>query len=259
MARILACIDNSPYANSVCDHAGWFASDPDIGVEVVHVAAVAGAGAADAGAAAWANPALRGDALIERAVRRLGEEGVGPITSALLEGVLVEVAAQRGAEVIVMGKRGDASAVDRLRLGSNVEGMIRATATPVCLTSKLFLPIRRGLVLLDADMDHRWAIDFAASEPRLADLPMDVVVMSSEGQAPEPKVEWARRALNTDGADVFTLKANGINDAVTQYMGSRAADLIVISRAVLTPDPQAGLGLIQAQGLWGARTPVLIC
>jgi nucleotide-binding universal stress UspA family protein len=252
VARILACIDASSYANSVCDHAGWFASDPDIGVEVLHVASPASAGVPLALATA-------GDALIDRAVRRLQEEGVGPISSAHLSGSLTAVATQRDAEVIVMGKRGDTTESERRRLGSNVDAMIRATETPVCLTSKLFLPIRRGLVLLDADMSHRGAIDFAVSEPRLADLPMDVVVMSSPGEDPEPKVEWARTALNSEGGDVFTLEANELNDAVTKYMESRAADLMVVSRAVITRDPEANLSRIEDRGLWGARTPVLIC
>jgi nucleotide-binding universal stress UspA family protein len=258
MARILACIDASTYANSVCDHAGWFASDPDIGVEVLHVSPPA---PDNSNTPESESQTLRiaGDALVARATRRLLEEGVRPVTWAHLDGGLVEIAPTRGAEVIVMGKRGDASETKRGNLGGHVDPMLRATITPVCLTSKLFFPIRRGLVLLDADMEHRAAIDFAASEPRLADLPMDVVVMSRAGEDPDPKVNWVRTDLNAGGGDVFTLQADQLNDAVAKYMESRAADLIVISRTVIRSDPAGSLNLIEDRGLWGARTPVLIC
>lgn len=254
MPHVLACIDRSSYCNSVCDHAGWFASDPDVGVEVLHVAPPCeqpDRRAADIFAA--------DDALIDRAVWRLREEGVGPITCARIRGSFVDVAAHRDATVIVMGKRGDGSDAERGRLGSNIDAMVRATDTPLCLTPKLYLPVRRGLVLLDPDMTHHAAIEFVATQPRLSDLPIDVVVMCRAGEDPAPKVELARARLNAEGGDVFSLQANGIDQAVALYMASRAADLIIVSRAVVAPDPKAGLQRIEDTGLWGTRTPVLIC
>jgi nucleotide-binding universal stress UspA family protein len=253
MARVLACIDGSSYTNSVCDHAGWFASDPEIGVEVLHVVEPRGEEHAPS-----ASP-TSGDPLVASAVRRLREEGVGPVTSAAVAGDFVGVAVGRGAMVIVMGKRGASGDTERRRLGSSVDAMVRATHTPICLTSKLFLPIHRGLLLLDADLSHRSAVEFALAEPRLADLPIDVVVMAGADEDPGAKVKWAQGALNTESADVFPLPAEGLDDAVTRYMESRAADLIVVSRTVIAPDPLARLGRIEDRGLWGARTPVLIC
>jgi nucleotide-binding universal stress UspA family protein len=255
MPHILACIDNSSYANSVCDHAGWFASDPDVGVEVLHV--VAESGHRD-------HPRVQdrfptGDPLVDRAVWRLREEGVGPVTCARTSGSFVEVATQRNATVIVMGKRGDGSAAERSRLGSSVDAMVRATDTPLCLTSKLYLPIRRAVVLLDAEMSHLTAIDFAATEPRLRGLPMDLVVAHRPDTDPNPKVELARARLNAQDGDVFALQADGLDHAVTQYMASRAVDLVIVSRTVVGPDPEAGLRRIEETGLWGTRTPVLIC
>ncbi|CAN5843065.1 hypothetical protein BH11PSE1_BH11PSE1_06330 [soil metagenome] len=252
MNQVLACIDNSTYCNSVCDHAGWFASDPEVGVEVFHVVE-------DLQSAGPVSGAPSGDPLIERAVSRLLEEGVGPITSARVHGDFVEQASQRQANMIVMGKRGDQSQSERRTLGSSVDAMVRGCAKPICLASKYFLPIHRALVLLDADLEHRAALEFVVSEARLSSLSLDVLVVGVSGQDAEPKVEWARGRLKGMVAQVSTLVADGLDDAVTHYMQSGAADLVVISRAVVAPAPEAKLQLIEACGLWGARTPVLIC
>jgi nucleotide-binding universal stress UspA family protein len=251
MADVLACIDQSAYANGVCDHAGWFASDPDVGVEVLHVDETPKDGAPGGVAQV--------ERLVEQAVRRLREEGVGPVTSAMTSGSFVDVASRLKADVIVMGKRGERSAAARRGLGSSVEEMVRATTTPICLTSKVFLPIHRVLVLLDADMDHRAAVEFVASQPRLVALPADVVVVAGPGDEPDAKVEWARGILDARRPDVFSLRASGLDEAVTRYLDSRGADLIVVSRAVIAPGPEARLQAIGASSLWGGRTPVLVC
>lgn len=258
MADVLACIDSSAYANSVCDHAGWFASDPDVGVEVLHVAPPPGEAFEGPGPDGISGGVIEADPLVEAAVWRLREEGVGPITWARVIGGFVEVASRRAAALIVMGKRGEASAAERRRLGANVDAMVRATAAPICLAPKLFLPIHRALVLLDTDIGQRAAVELVAEHPRLEGLPVDVVVMAAEGSDPGPKLGLARQRLR-DSDDVFALPAQGLDEAVTQYMESRAADLIVVAREVVAPDPRAQLLRIEERGLWGARTPVLIC
>jgi nucleotide-binding universal stress UspA family protein len=197
--------------------------------------------------------------LISRAVRRLREEGVGPISSAQVPGAFVDVASGRGASVIVMGKRGDFGETGRRRLGSSVDPMVRRAPGPVCLTPRYFLPIHRAVVLLDADLNHRAALEFTLSDLRLAALPVDVVVVARRTEDAEPKATWARSVLGSRTAEIFPLVADGLDDAVADHMQSRGADIIVVSRAVIAPAPQARLEQIEERGVWGMRTPVLIC
>jgi hypothetical protein len=245
-ARVLACVDHSAYASSVCDHAGWFASHPDVGVEVLHV---------------FSSPAdaAQADALVDRAVWRLREEGVGPVTSSRVLGSFAEVATRHDAGLIVMGKRGDLSDGARRTLGANVDALVRRCAKPLCLAPKVFLPIHRALVLMDANLSRRAALEFATSDFRLSAMPMDVVVIAGPDEDASPKVEWARTMVATASAEVFSLASDGLDDAVVRYMRSRAADVVIISRAVVAADPEARLRRIEERGLWGTRTPVLIC
>jgi hypothetical protein len=145
------------------------------------------------------------------------------------------------------------------RLGSSVAPIIEVTNTPVCLTSKLFLPIRRGLVLLDADLSHQAALQFIRSQPRLDGLPLDVVVMARPTEDATSKLRWARETVNADQIEVFSVQSAGIDQAVAQYSGSRAADLIIVSRAVLASDPELSIQRIEDRGLWGSRTSILVC
>ena len=255
MRHVLACVDSSSYINSVCDHAAWFAGRSDATIEVLQVLR----GAAVDVPMSLATRTAASRALIEHSVGRLHDDGMSSVRSALLQGEFVEIAASRQADIIVMGKRGDASESRRRHLGSSVDAMIRGTRTPVCLTSKLFLPIRRGLILLDADLDHRAAVEFVASHASFAGLEMDMVVVCAPGVDPQPKLDWAKAALPTPIGDVFALEADRLDMAASQYIERRAVDLIVVSRAVIAPDPEARLSRIEERGVWGMRTPVVIC
>lgn len=176
-----------------------------------------------------------------------------------MAGEFPAAALSRTADLIGMGKRGVTSERDRRRLGSNVDRMIRATTSPICLTSKVFLPIVRAVVLLDADLSHRSAVELVATHAGLQKLEIDLIVAARDGEDPSPKLHWAREALAAQEADVFAMQADGPDEAATHYISQRGADLIIISRAVLAPDPQARLGRIEEGAIFGWRTPVLIC
>jgi hypothetical protein len=243
---VLACVDGSAYASSVCDHAGWFASDPEVGVDVVHAVEPASA-------------RVDGNVLVERALRRLQDEGVGPLTGRSIPGDLVEIIDESRSSIVVVGKRGVDSGSERTVLGSHVDAIVHRSRGPVCLAPKVFLPIQRALVLLDADLSHRAALDFVASDFRISKLPLDVAIVGASQRAADPKMEMARRQLSAASADVFPLISAGLDSAVIEYMQSRAADLIVLSRAVAAPNPQAELLRIENDGLWSTRAPILIC
>lgn len=248
MSDVLACIDRSVYSNSVCDHAAWFAGRLDATVRAVHV---------DDDRAAHAPP--RAKARLDHALDRLHGEGALDATAAEVRGEFASYVAAQDADLIVMGKRGEHSHDERAPLGSSVETVIRATARPVCLTSKIFLPIARALVLLDADMSHRRSVEFLAAHPGLSDLDIDLVVIQPPGQDASEKLRWARASLPSEDAEAFILEAVGLDEATAQYIERAAVDLVIVSRAVLLHDVQAQLQQIEARGVWGIRTPVLVC
>lgn len=247
MNEVLACVDASSYARSVCDHAAWFAGRLGCPTRVLH--AVEDMTTNDASA----------QAIIRSALEVLVDEGVEDCRGQVFRTSLSDAVSRLGPEMVVMGKRGTDSDGDRGALGSHVAAMLNAVAVPVCLASQVFLPIRRALAVLDADMDHSRAVEFVSSHPGLRDIETDVIVATAPGQNADPKIDWARDALEATDADVFGVEAVTLLSAIENYTQSRQCDLVIVSRDVLSADTSGELARLEAKGVWSWRTPVLIC
>lgn len=248
MIDILACIDGSSFTESVCDHAAWLAGRTGGSVRILHAVS-------EGVPSTFGGP----DALTRHALQRLQNEGVASVVAQQANGGLVESVLASRADIIVMGKRGLTAETDRRTLGRHVDPIVRLTSAPVCLTPKLFMPIHRALIVLDADVTHRTAVEFVASQPDLSDIDCDLIVVARPGQNADEKVAWARDVLSAISVEVIPIAARGLDDAVARYMESRRTDVVVISRQVLLPDPQAQLDRTERGGLWSWRTPVLVC
>lgn len=142
MTALLACIDGSSYGPSVCDHVAWLADATDAQIRVLHVA--------DPGEPISGELARRWLGEVQDRLHDLGRRAEGLLKS----GAFGETAEAQGADVIVLGKRGLRSEAERRSLGSNAAHLLLAGSTPMCLVSKFYLPVDRGLVLLDADLAH---------------------------------------------------------------------------------------------------------
>ncbi len=247
--RILACVDASPYAKSVCDYAGWLAGAFDQDISLLHAIESAVDG----------SPADAEDILSD-AASILRNNGVKNFREISQRGEFADVAvALSGSHsVLVVGKRGAGDLCKRLSLGSSIQPILRQTERPVFLSPSLFLPISRALVLLDADITHRSATKFVRDHPWLTKLDTDVVVMT-DGNGGQDKLEWARSLLGETGVDIFPLSADGHHDALERYRQMHPIDLLVVSREVLLPDLTGPLGHVDAGSLWAWRAPVLIC
>lgn len=241
---ILACVDRSDYRDAVCDHAAWLAGPDDV-VDLLHVREPDEPGGPDA--------ARR---LLRDAGARLEHQGAPPHRLRLREGRFRDVVQveEQDAGALVLGKRGARAGDDRRTLGSNATERLARGTRPLCLVSQVYLPISRGLVLIDADPDHRRAVDHVAANPRLLDLELDILLMTPEGADGEPKLAWARERLGSRGADVFGWPHGSADEAAARYIAEHPVDLIVISREALFAD---GAGDVSARPLWSWRMPLL--
>lgn len=252
MSTVLACLDRSAYATSVCDHAAWLAGPLGASVEVLRVA-----------------EPQNGDGeavedILTTARERLEHHGVEAARILRSAGDFVEAVEGAGADadVIVLGKRGERTNGRRMTLGSRAEALLRQTTKSLCLVSQIYLPISRALVLIDSDPDHRRAVETVSRLPVLSDLDLDIILMGSADDEPAAaKLAWAREAVGACEANIFPLDAETPDEASAQYMEDHQVDLIVMSREMLL-DPKfsgpRGAGL-RRRALWGWRTPLFIC
>ena len=219
--RIIALVDASVYAKSVCDHAAWAAARTGLEVELLHVlgrreaperqdlsgAIALGARTAllqelaelDAQRARLAQ--TRGRAILDDARAILEAAGVA-VTTSLRRGDLVEAVAEREADAafVLIGKRGEAADFAKGHLGSNLERVVRAAKKPVFVASRAFRPIERMLIAYDGGASAMRAVDHVARSPLYAGLAVTLVTVGTPSAQVEKGLADARAMLAAAGS-----------------------------------------------------------
>lgn len=257
--KVLACIDASPYATSVCDFAAWSADRMTAPLAFLHVldatsGNVQGArnlsGAIGLGARedlmeqlatldeARARLAMeQGRELLAGALERARAAAPGleaatrPMETRQRHGELVEalLALEPETRMLVMGKRGSESAAEHGHLGRHLEQVIRAVSRPILVAQQSFAPPEQIMFAYDGSATARKGLEMLASSPLFRGIPCHLVYVGAE--TPE-----ARRAL-ADAAG--TLEASGFeapvalvpgnpDDALPRYQTEHGIDLLVM-------------------------------
>jgi nucleotide-binding universal stress UspA family protein len=200
--KIIALVDGSIYAASICDHAGWIAGRMGAPVELVHVlgprdnvdtrdhSGTLALGArtallnelAERDAQRARLVSQRGRAILDDARAILAQTGVTEITTRLRHGDIVEAVAELEGEaaMIVIGKRGEAADFAKGHLGSNLERIVRASHKPVFVAARGFRPIQNVLVAFDGGASARKAVAHIADSPLFRGLSVHVVTVGRE-------------------------------------------------------------------------------
>jgi len=224
--KIIALVDGSIYAQSVCEHAAWVAERTGWAVELLHILGRReGAERVDysGSIALGARTALleelaeldaqrarlvgqRGRAILDDARAILDRVGINEITTRLRHGDIVDtVAAQETeAEMILIGKRGEAADFAKGHLGSNLERIVRASKKPVFVASRGFRPIARVLVAYDGGASAMRAVEHVARTPLYRDLHVSVVTVGAATDATRQGLAGALAALTGAGISADT-------------------------------------------------------
>jgi nucleotide-binding universal stress UspA family protein len=224
--KIIALVDGSVYAQSVCELAGWAGARLEAGVEALHVLGRREGGAQDLSGSIrlGARTALlqelaeldaqraklvmhRGRAILEDAKAILTKAGIAEPSTRLRQGDLLEEIGT-GFDLIVVGKRGEAADFAKGHLGSNLERIVRGTKVPVLVAARAFAPMARVLLAYDGGPSAMRAVDHIAQSPLYKGLEVTVV---SVGEA-------AQVAAGLSDAQA-RLKAAGIAAAVRNVTG----------------------------------------
>lgn len=248
--KILALVDGSIYAESVCHHAAWAASRLNAGVDLLHVLGRREAPTGDLSGALrlGARTALleelaeldaqraklgqaRGRAILEDAKAILNADGVAPVTQRLRQGDLLEAVAEMEPDIraIIIGKRGEAADFAEGHVGSNMERIVRASRVAVLVASRAFRPIGKVLVAFDASRSAGVAIERMAASRVFRDLPVTLVHAGETGADLLSRMEAARDRLRAAGLAAETREVPGEPEAALQKLiEAEAFDLLVM-------------------------------
>jgi nucleotide-binding universal stress UspA family protein len=224
--KIVALVDGSLYSASVCDHAAWIAGRTGASVELIHVLGRREAsdthdhsGAIRLGARTALLEELaaldaqraklishRGRAILEDAQALLEKAGVTDVTTRLRHGDLVEAVAdvETDAQMILIGKRGEAADFAKGHLGSNLERIIRASHKPVFVASRAFKPISKVLVAYDGGPSAKKSVDHIARSPLLRGLVVTLVTVGAATPEVTKGLADASAMLKAEGIETDT-------------------------------------------------------
>ncbi|MBO0904028.1 universal stress protein [Jiella sonneratiae] len=251
MTKIVACIDGSLYAESVCDHAAWAAGRLGLAVDLVHalgrretasqpfdLSGTLDLGEREALLAELADldekkskvAARRGRLVLAQAAERLNRAGVA-VEQHLRHGDVADAvsAMETEARLVVIGKRGEAADFARGHLGSNLERVIRSTPLPVLVASRAFREIRRFMVAFDGGRSAMAIVERLAASPLLAETSCELFMAGEPSGEAGERLHLAERRLREAGYAASVRIAEGdADEVIARRVEAGGIDLIVM-------------------------------
>jgi nucleotide-binding universal stress UspA family protein len=252
MAKILACTDGSIYAESILDHAAWASARMGgASVRVLHVLDRAtaelpvdrsGALGVDASEELLRELAAvdeargkvslrRARVLLSAAEARLKAAGVADVTLTQRHGALVDtvVEFETEADLLVVGKRGEAANFAVGHLGANLERVLRASILPVLVASRAFKPITRFAIAYDGGPAAMKVVDYAARTASLDGLECELLTVATDAAAGRAMLEKPAKLLSDAGKAATAKVLQGEPEkAIAAYVAEAAIDLLVM-------------------------------
>ena len=209
--KLAAFVDGSVYSASVCDHAAWLANlNAPSRIMVTHMLGRRSrqsvpadlSGNLSLGARTdlltklsaadeeWAQLALaRGRAILEDVAARLAEKTDAAVETRLRHDDLADAVAEQDADVIVVGKRGEASGYAREHLGSNLERVLRGSDKPVLVANYEFSPIERCLIAYDGGTSIAKAVRYLSGTDASAYAGIAFHILKAGEDSPDARAE----------------------------------------------------------------------
>ncbi|MCP5267165.1 MAG: universal stress protein [Burkholderiaceae bacterium] len=280
--KVLACVDQSRFADCVADYAAWAAMRLGAPLEFLHVIdrhPEQGSGEDHSGAigidaqenllsklsaedeARTKDARERGRVFLNRLRQRATASGASSVDVRQrygeLEETLVEQAA--GVRLLVIGRRGEADGMTRRDLGRNVERVVRALHRPILTVSEDFREPQRVMIAFDGGSVTRRGVEMVASSPLYRGIPIDLLMSGKKSQDAARQLEWARQTLDRAGFAVEAALVPGDAETViARAVKERSIDMLIMGAFGHSPLRSLLFGSKTADLLRSATIPTLL-
>ncbi|KAA6186022.1 universal stress protein [Thiohalocapsa marina] len=250
--RVLACVDQSHFADFVTDTAAWASRRLGAPLELLHVLnrqVELGAGQDHSGAIGFnaeqnlLTELSDQDAARSRAAREQGRLFLNRLRERSLErGALSPDVRQRYGELeetlveqqdcvrlFVLGRRGESAESTQRDLGRNVERMVRALSKPILAVTDDFSEPERVMIAFDGGGMTRRGVEMIARSPLFRGLPVHVLMAGKPRRDSEKQMAWARTRLEDADFEVITASIPGDTERViAEYVRKESIDMLLM-------------------------------
>lgn len=285
MKRILVCTDGSIFAQSSYEYTAWFTSRLDAEVEVLYVTDIRSQKVASTGNLSGsigidaAQDLLNKLVELEHEKAKLNHEraklilnnaqeffetkGIDNVKLIHETGFLVDSfhKFEEDADLIVLGKRGEAAEFASGHLGANLERIVRASHKPCLVTSRQFKPIERLLLAYDGSLSCQKILQFLADSSVFEGLELHIVTVAKSvaEQSAIARIEEARQLAKQAGFEpVCSLSEGHSEKAIAQYITEQNISLLLMGAYGHSRIRHLVIGSTTAQMLRSSHIPVLL-
>ena len=279
--KVLACVDQSPYADYVADYSAWAAKKFALPLELLHIidrhqeTATSDDHSGAIGFDAQENLLNRlteEEGERSRAIREQGRIFLNELKKRCEQrdglsvdvrqryGQLLEALDEQQGEVAlyVLGRRGQSADQTQRDLGRHVESISRKIRRPILTVANAFSEPKSLLVAYDGKRMTRNCITMLAANPALTDLPVHVVMSGKQNGDADKHLEWASNTLSKSGFEVETAYSPGDPEQqIMQAIADREIDMLVMGAYSRSPLKSLFLGSKTNDLLRASRVPTV--
>ncbi|NLF54788.1 MAG: universal stress protein [Thauera phenolivorans] len=284
--KVLACVDQSHFADTVAEYAAWAAHRMEAPLELLHVidrhleqgsgedhSGAIGINAqehllsalSDKEAAIARGKREQGRLFLNRLRERALAAGAPSVDMRQRHGALDQTLAEQeaGVRLFVLGRRGASAATAQpgsaKALGRNVERVVRAVHKPILTVTEGFKAPARVMLAYDGTAVTRKGVDMIAGSPLFKGLPIDIVMAGKERGDADRQLGWAREALEAAGFRVVADYLPGDPETViAREIAARSIDMLLMGAWAHSPLRSLIFGSKTTDLLRAATIPTLL-
>ncbi len=279
---VLACVDQSHFADYVADYAAWAACRMAAPLEFLHVIdrhPEIATGDDHSGAIGFdAQEVLlhqlsdedecRSKAIRERGrifLNDLRERAIVAGVSApdvrqrygVLEETLVEQ--EKDVRLFVFGRRGVSAEATQRDLGRNVERVVRALHKPILAVTDSFTEPRRVMIAFDGGIVTRRGVEMVAASPLFRGLPVHLLMSGKESQQASKQLQWAKTTLEAANFDIFpSLIPGDAESVIAKAIREQEIDMLIMGAYSHSPLRSLLFGSKTSDLLRSSKVPTLL-
>ena len=284
MKTILLCSDGSAFADSIYRYGAWFARKFQAQTKVLFVTDIRsqkvvstgnftgsiGLGASEQLLTELVNLEYekaklnnqRARLVLKNAGELLNAEGLSDVELINQTGFLVDCFHdfEAEADMVVLGKRGEAAEFASGHLGANIERIVRSSSKPCLVTPQTYAPIERLLVAYDGSPTGKRVLNFLMDDaPGFKDIEIHLLLVtkSDTGKSQEPAE--AEKVLQQAGFTLTVSMLNGEPEKVIgDYIEQHQISLLLMGAYGHSRIRHLVIGSTTVQLLRSVQVPVLL-